>query len=135
MKPLQRLVFDESVLGLLIVPAVPLRFSVFNKLAEAMLSLLSGRFSGEGPVDLVRGRAKCATGMVFCGEVVDVAAALFLAIVAPSDMDGITRLVLIEWAEDRRECLEVSWNSATPESDRPLMASREGNVMVLAAGG
>ena len=106
MKPLHRLVFDESVLGLLMVPAVPLRFNVFNRLAEATLSLLSGRFSGDGPDDLVRGKAKCATGMVFCGDVVDEAVALFL--VEASDMDGRTRLVLMEWAEERRECLEAS---------------------------
>lgn len=84
------------MLGLLIVPAVPLRFRVFIRFVDAKLSLLSGRYSGDGPVDLVRGKVKCATGMVFWGDVVDEAVALFFGRTAVSDMDGMTRLVRIE---------------------------------------
>jgi hypothetical protein len=75
---------------------VLLRCSVLIKFAEARLSLLSGLVSGEGPEDFVLGKAKCATGTVFCGTAEDTVVEVLFAGTALSDMDGITRLVRIE---------------------------------------
>ena len=108
---------------------------MFIKFAEAKLSLLSGLLSGIGPEDFVLGRAKCATGTSSLGVPVETVALVVLVRAALSDMDGITKLVRIECADERRECRGISWNSATPESERLLGGSMFDTLALFALGG
>ena len=132
MKPLHRLLPD-SVLGLLACP-VPLLCSVLIKFVEARLSLLSGLSSGIGP-DFVRGRAKYGTGASLFGAAVDTEALVVLVRVALSDIDGITKLVRTECAEERRECRGISGISATPVSTRVIGDSGAEGSAGFTAGG
>jgi hypothetical protein len=74
------------------------------RFADAKLSLLSGLWSGIWPWDdLVLGSVKWATGTVVSGMAVEVVTVLLVVVPGPSDMDGIIRLVRMEFAEALRE--------------------------------
>lgn len=92
---------------------------MFIKFVDARLSLLSGLSSGIGP-DFVLGRAKYGTGASLFDAAVDTEALVVLVRVALSDIDGITKLVRIECAEERRECRGISGISGTPASTRAI---------------
>ena len=74
------------------------------RFADAKLSLLSGRSSEAGSLDLVRGRVKCALGIVSSAVVVETVAALLWAALGASDMDGSLSTVLMENEYDRIDC-------------------------------
>lgn len=74
-------------------------------------------------------------GTSLLGAAVETVALVVFVREALSDMDGITKLVRIECADERRECRGISWNSATPESVRLLGVSILGTLALFALGG